>query len=137
MDKVTLDTRQILGLREQGLNDKQICAVLECGEEELVKAVTAGTISGEIKSPFGAVMEFSQEQIELAKGVILGEAVSGDSSSARLRAAALILQLHSIPASDKYRAAKGLNSTQTVNNIMIAVNDAQKLKHATITQDKD
>lgn len=133
-DKGIVDWRQTAGLRAQGLNDDQICSALGITKEQLAQSAGREIMAPQNKNDFGPLIEFSEEQLQTVKNIIMAEAINGDSSSARLRAASLILQLHSIPASDKYKAAKGLNSTSTINNIMIAVDNAQKLKQATISE---
>lgn len=133
MDAV-INWNQVAGLREQGLNDDQICAALSITREELDQSAGRELAARKSETQFGPLMEFTQEQVNLARNQIAMEVISGDSSAARLRAASLILQLHAIPAADKYRAAKGLNAVSTVNNIMIAVDNAQKLKQATIAE---
>ena len=133
-DKGVVDYRQVEGLRNQGLNDEQICSVLGVDKDELAKSTGRAIVAGSVNDNFGPLVSFTPEQIQTVQNIVFMEAVNGDSSAARLRAASMILELHSISASDKFQAAKGLNTTQTINNIMVAVTSAQELKRATIQE---
>lgn len=133
-DKGIVDFRQVAGLRGQGLNDEQICSVLNIDKDELAKSTGRAIVAGNVNDNFGPLVSFTPEQIQTVSNIVFMEAVNGDSSAARLRAASMILELHSISASDKFKAAKGLNTTQTINNIMVAVTSAQELKRATVQE---
>lgn len=133
-DKGIVDYRQVEGLRKQGLNDEQICSALGIDKDELAKSTARAITGGQVNDNFGPLVSFTPEQIQTVQNIVFMEAVNGDSSAARLRAASMILELHSISASDKFKAAKGLNTTQTINNIMVAVTSAQELKKATIAE---
>lgn len=124
--KGTINPAQILGLREQGLNDEQICTALEISREDLLKSAVISAV--ENSDNLGALMEFTPEQVKMARNMIATIAIAGETEAARLRACNLILNVTSISAETKYRNAKGLDKGSTVNNIMIAVNQAQAKK---------
>lgn len=121
-----VDHRQIAALRETGLNDDQICSALMIDKKELVQSAVTEALKSD--DNFGPLMEFTPEQIAAARNMIAQIAILGESESTRLRACNLILNITSISAETKYRNAKGLDKTGTINNIMIAVGEAQAKK---------
>lgn len=122
------DPNQVQQLRELGLDNNQIAASLGISIDELVESDVSAAVTSKSDDAIGPLLSFAPEQIQLARNMIARIAASGDSDSVRLRACDMILRLHSIPAELKYRNAKGMNQQGVVNNIMIAVQEAQERK---------
>lgn len=118
---------QIAALKETGLNDEQICTALQCGPEDLIASAVDRAVTSK-DGDYGPLMEFTPDQIAAARNMIMTIAITGESDSVRLKACNMILNVTSISAESKYRNAKGLDKTGTINNIMIAVGEAQAKK---------
>lgn len=126
METKTIDPRQVRGLKDAGLNDQQICSALEITSEDLTRSLVSEALVND--DGLGNLMEFTPEQIKMARNQIAAIAIAGESEHTRLRACNLILNVTSISAETKYRNAKGLDKAGVVNNIMIAVGNAQAKK---------
>lgn len=126
------DPDQIKALRDLGLDNDQIAASLGVPVTDIVESAVDAAVHSKSDDDLGPLMSFSPEQITLARTMIARIAATGESDHVRLRACDMILKLHSIPAEVKYRAVKGVNQQGVVNNIMIAVQEAQARKAATL-----
>ena len=118
---------QVAALKETGLSDEQICNALQCSAEELVESAVDRVMCSK-DGDYGPIMAFTPDQVTAARNMIMQIALMGDSDSTRLKACNMILNVTSISAESKYRNAKGLDKTGTINNIMIAVGEAQAKK---------
>ena len=118
---ISVSPAQVRALRDAGLNDDQVAAALDVSRDAISLAdAKAAVASGRLEDAM-----FNPAQMDMVKTVLMKELALGDSSAARLRAAALILEYGAIKHETRFKAAAGMDKAAVTNNIMIAVNSAK------------